>query len=732
MSFFTELKRRNVFRVAAAYIIVGWLLTEVLATLLPMFGAPDWVGKAVVVVAAVTFVPVVIFAWAFELTPDGIKREKDVDRSQSITDQTGRKLNYVTIAAVILGVAFMAWSNSGVEKSSTSADDGNTAVPPSVAVLPFVNMSGNTDNEYFSDGLTETLLHMLSQVPDIKVAARTSSFAFKNKEQDIRKIAGELGVAHVLEGSVQRAGDKVRITAQLIRADDGFHVWSSNYDRTLDDIFAIQDEIAADVGHSLKSSLLGSNAVQIESIGTHDVLAYDLYLQALSHRAAGSYASLEEAEELLKQALLRDPEFHDAKRVLGSIYYAQQETGLKDQDQAFENAVILLEQVYAARPGDATAKALLTSINAFRAENTGSYRALKDAVPKMLQLVSAAPNDIDVRIECTRVLLIAGQTDEALLQIEAAQQIDPINARVHYHHGRVLERLDRYEEARGAFARSLELQPDQPNAYSRLAEMSLSVGDGVGYVSNLLNAMAIDSQDHEIATALAWFLYRLGLPDHADYYRDRAQLIAPDSPSARLAMLVSARARGDWRRSDKLARSMVMDNIDERHGSYFMAVYTVLMNGVRNEGAAEALDFIERYQPGFNNPVSNEISPKVRYAQTEAGSAWSAAFGEEKAGGMLRQVWDILETLGVNPHENEVAYLDLLALTADTGVAVDFALEHVMTNKVTDAIFWREIFEYPHMHEVSADPRVQEGLRRWDERAVATREEVRMYLDGLQ
>lgn len=732
MSLFTELKRRNVFRVAAAYIIVGWLLTEVLATLLPMFGAPDWVGKAIVVVVAVTFIPVVIFAWAFELTPEGIKREKDVDRSQSITDDTGRKLDYVTIAAVILGVAFIAWSGSGVDKRPAPANDNNASVPPSVAVLPFVNMSGNIDNEYFSDGLTETLLHMLSQVPDIKVAARTSSFAFKNKEQDIRKIAGELGVAHVLEGSVQRAGDKVRVTAQLIRADDGFHVWSSNYDRTLNDIFAIQDEIAADVGRSLKSSLLGSNAVRIESIGTHDVLAYDLYLQALSHRAAGSYTSLEEAEELLKQALLRDPEFYDAKRVLGSVYYAQQETGLKDQDQALENAVILLEQVLAVRPSDATAKALLTSINAFRAENTGAYRAFQDAVPKMLELVSAAPNDIDVRIECARVLSFAGQNDEALLHIEAAQQIDPINSHVHFLHGRVLEGLDRYEEARNSYARSLELRPDQPNAYNRLAIVSLSIGDGVGYVSNLLNAMAIDSQDHEIATALAWFLYRLGLLDHADYYRDRAQLIAPDSPSARLAVLVSTRARGDWQRSDELARSMVRDNVDERHGSYFMAVYTVLMNGVRNENAAEALQFIERYQPGFNDPQSNLISAKVRFAQAGANAAWVAVYGRETAGEMAAQVWEILLRMGVTIDGYEESYLEMLALTEDTEIATDFALEHVMNKPITETLWWREIFEYPHMGRMAADSRVEKGLHRWDEQAVVTREEVRSYLDGLQ
>ena len=195
-------------------------------------------------------------------------------------------------------------------------------------MLPFVNMSGNSENEYFSDGLTETLLHMLAQVPELRVAARTSSFAFKGQDKDIREIALALRVAHVLEGSVQRAGDRVRITAQLIRANDGFHVWSENYDRTLDDIFGIQDEIATKVGNSLSDSLLGARDKDIEGVATKDVSAYDLYLQALAELAKGSYGSLQAAEGLLKDALSKDPEFLDAKTELARNYLDQMLTGL--------------------------------------------------------------------------------------------------------------------------------------------------------------------------------------------------------------------------------------------------------------------------------------------------------------------------------------------------------------------------------------------------------------------
>ncbi len=246
MPLITELRRRNVFRVAAAYLVVGWLLTEVLTTLLPTLGAPNWAARAVILTFAFGFIPAVVLSWVFELTPDGIKREHEIDRSDSVTGKTGRKLDYVTIVGVILVVVFF-----GFFSARTAVDEPPvvTASNASVAVLPFVNMSDDKDNEYFSDGLTETLLHMLAQVPDLKVAARTSSFAFKDQNRSIQDIAQALGVAHVLEGSVQRVGDRVRITAQLIRAADGFHVWSSSYDRTLDDIFGIQDEIAEKVGN---------------------------------------------------------------------------------------------------------------------------------------------------------------------------------------------------------------------------------------------------------------------------------------------------------------------------------------------------------------------------------------------------------------------------------------------------------------------------------------------------
>ena len=225
MSLFSEMKRRNVIRVAIAYAIVAWLIAQVAELALDSFAAPDWVIKTILLLLIIGFPLALLFAWAFELTPDGLRREKDVDRSDSITRRTGRKLDYVIIAVLVLVLGYFA-----VERfapgSSEDADMAQTKIDKSIAVLPFVNMSSDPEQEYFSDGIAEELLNLLSKIPDLQVSARTSSFQFKGENQDIIEIGRHLNAGLVLEGSVRKSGLNVRITAQLIDASNGFHLWS--------------------------------------------------------------------------------------------------------------------------------------------------------------------------------------------------------------------------------------------------------------------------------------------------------------------------------------------------------------------------------------------------------------------------------------------------------------------------------------------------------------------------
>jgi len=399
MSLINELKRRNVFRVAIAYGVVAWFMLQLADMVLENIAAPAWVMQTLMLVMAIGFPLVVIFAWAFEMTPEGIKKEKDVDRSQSVTQKTGRKLDRMIIGIMAVVIAFLVLDRFvltdtqvestqitetfpiATEEVQPTADTG-----PSVAVLPFVNMSDDASNEYFSDGLTETLLHMLAQLPDLRVAARTSSFAFKGQNTSIAEIASTLGVAHILEGSVQKSGQRIRVTAQLIRATDGFHVWSQNYTRPLEDIFAIQDEIATDVARALDASLLGGS-IKIQNVETKNLSAYEAYLKALEQQAINSYASLPAAQSLFKEAIAADPEFVDAKVGLARNFTIMAWVGIIDEDDAQELAIPLLRQVLDANPDHYQARAMLlyTGLgigNSFDPqERDQKYQELRDLLP---------------------------------------------------------------------------------------------------------------------------------------------------------------------------------------------------------------------------------------------------------------------------------------------------------------------------------------------------------------
>jgi TolB-like protein len=319
LSFFNELKRRNVFRVGFAYVISAWVLLQFVDLVLDNIQAPDWVMKVFMLALVVGFPLALFFAWAFEVTPEGIKKEQDVDRSQSIANQTGRKLDRSIIVILIVAVVYFAWDNFATttpEPEVVPQITQQTATiehtEKSIAVLPFVNMSTDADNEFFSDGIAEEILNVLASIPDLKVAARTSAFAYKGTNTNIADIAKELGVSHVLEGSVRKSGNQVRVTAQLIKADDGFHLWSANYDRELTNIFAIQDEIADSIAEALKVSLELESGAAGNLTGTNSIEAYEHYLKGMSLWHQRTIASLTNAITEFEAAAAIDPNFAKA------------------------------------------------------------------------------------------------------------------------------------------------------------------------------------------------------------------------------------------------------------------------------------------------------------------------------------------------------------------------------------------------------------------------------------
>jgi len=340
MNLFDELKRRNVFRVGIAYAVVAWLVMQFADVVLNNITAPEWVFKAIMLLLAIGFPIVLVFAWAFEMTPEGIKREKDVDRTQSITPNTGKKLDRIIIAGlvlVIIGMGVERFWFAGHEAPQVTQTQPVTATPTtqqdnpppaasvaaevtgqSVAVLPFVAMSKGDDDSYFADGLTEEILNSLARLPELLVTARTSSFHFKDQNLPIPEVAAALGVKNVVEGSVRRSGERVRITAQLIRAEDGFHLWSETYDRTLEDVFAVQEDIAESIAETLNVVLNEDKRQKMRDARIENVEAFIAYQKGLemvakAHSTSDPLALLPQANAWFDQALAIVPSITNAQ-----------------------------------------------------------------------------------------------------------------------------------------------------------------------------------------------------------------------------------------------------------------------------------------------------------------------------------------------------------------------------------------------------------------------------------
>jgi TolB-like protein len=330
MSFFSELQRRNVVRVGIAYTVIAWVIAQVAEFAFESFGAPDWTIKSIIVLLLIGLPVVLIFAWVYEMTPEGLKKEKDVDRSTSITPQTGRRVDRVIIGALVVALGFFAadkylWQSTPAEVSPAATAEPVHATPAadssapdkSVAVLPFIAMSDGPDDEFFADGLTEEILNSLAQLPELLVTARTSAFVFKGDDlPPIPEIAERLGVKHVVEGSVRRAGERLRVTAQLIRAEDGFHLWSNNYDSTAEDTIRVQENIAERIALALDVVLDEEKREAMRRAGLRDVEAFTLYQKGIdyfdrAHGGLGIVDGLREANVFFDQVIARVPEFPD-------------------------------------------------------------------------------------------------------------------------------------------------------------------------------------------------------------------------------------------------------------------------------------------------------------------------------------------------------------------------------------------------------------------------------------
>jgi TolB-like protein/Flp pilus assembly protein TadD len=461
LSLFKELKRRNVFRVAAAYFIIGWLIMQAGDVLAPALRLPEWITSALAFFLILGFPLAMFFAWAYEMTPEGIMKDQGDNQDQPTANATGVILNRTIVIALVLTLAYISVDKfilepqrdaellESVQTETVHAEDAtgpateekSAELDKSIAVLPFVNMSDDTGNEYFSDGLSEELLNLLARIPELKVAARTSSFSFKNKDLDIPEIATRLKVAHVLEGSVRKHGNQLRITAQLIQADNGYHLWSETYDRQLDNVFQMQEDIASAVVDALRITLLG----EVPKTRRTDPAAYQLFLEGQYLKRQISMDALNRAVQAFKRAVEIDPAYVPAWAELADTYLwgggldelSHEETSVL-ADQAIQTAI-------SADP-DYAFTYYVRGIWWIFAENR-----FNKGVEDFELALKLDPDDAFIVAAIGKGAFLTGKFDIAISQYQMALAMEPVVPEFYFFLGRAYLSSGRLDDAEASF-----------------------------------------------------------------------------------------------------------------------------------------------------------------------------------------------------------------------------------------------------------------------------------------
>jgi TolB-like protein/Tfp pilus assembly protein PilF len=467
VSLFAELKRRNVFRVSAAYAVVAWLLLQVGDTLAPALRLPDWTTPLLIFFLVLGFPLSLFLAWAYEVTPDGIKRECSVGEAKPKSSESGRQLDFAIIGLLTIALAYFVYDKYAEAPVFVTEDVTAATERKTIAVLPFLNLSTDPEQEFFSDGLSEELLHMLAKIPELRVTSRSSAFSYKGKDFKIIDVGRELGVDHVLEGSVRMSGDKIRITAQLIDVGDDSHIWSETWDRTLDDVFVIQDEIAQAVVSSLRIQLLGEAPHATKT----SAKVFALYLQARHLRNARSEAGLIDSVELLQQAIDIDPEYAPVWVLLGEVHTLAVLSDLKPVDESFRLARIAAQEALRIDHNSGSAHALLGDISMNYDWDFASARRHLDTA------LALDPSDVSVLSSAGSLAWRTGRFEEALEFALQAKDLEPLAAPTFEGLASAYMRLGQFDEARAALEKIRTLSPDFIGINFHLCRYFLRIGD---------------------------------------------------------------------------------------------------------------------------------------------------------------------------------------------------------------------------------------------------------------
>ena len=569
-NFFAELKRRNVYKVAVAYAVVGWLVIQISSTVLPTFHAPEWVVQTLVVLVALGFPIALVLAWAFELTPDGIKRAEDVAPHESITPKTGRKLVGITVVLAVIAAGLFAFQFLRGKPAATSGPGTTVAsvatpalllIPEkSIAVLPFESLSEDKSNAYFAEGIQDEILTRLAKVADLKVISRTSTQHFKSSPDNLPQIARQLGVAHILEGSVQKFNDQARVNVQLINAATDTHLWAETFDRKLTDIFVVESEIAKTIAEALQAKLTGSEKAAMSKKPTDNPEAYELYLKGRFFWNKRTAADLRKSIDYFNQAIAKDSNY--------ALAYA-----------GLSQSWLVIPAYNGGAPVDACPQAETAARKALAIDNTlseavaslASYKALyefdfADALKEYERAIQLNPNDATPHHWlAVDTLANTGQHERELAEMKRALELDPLSLVLHTNLGNAYLHNARLNDAIAEFRKTLEL-------------------DDSFYFAQWSYGMALELQGR--------------IPDAIAQYEKAATIT--DDP---IIQGLLGRAYGITGRKEEARR--ILEHLRQLRGQHYIAAYTLALVYVGLGDKTEAVNWLEQ---GYREHDGNSLS----------------------------------------------------------------------------------------------------------------------------
>jgi TolB-like protein/Tfp pilus assembly protein PilF len=615
-SFLKELRRRNVFKVGMAYAIVAWLLMQLTAIAVPALYLPGWTLSLITYLLIIGFPLILLFAWAFEITPEGFKPTHHVELDESITSITGRKFDFIIIGLMAVAIIFLLLDNYvWVEEASppvvttTTETKTEEKVEPvvvtdrkSIAVLPFANRSKSEDDVYFVDGIHDDILTQLQKITDMKVISRTSVMQYRDTQKTMKTIGEELGVATLLEGGVQRAGKQVRINVQLIDANKDEHLWAEVYDRELTaaNIFAIQSEIATAIANALLATLSPEEQERIAAVPTENLAAYEAYLLGKQRMAKRTSAGLAEAMDYFQQAITLDPKFALAYVGLSVTYYLQIYFSGLPQEEMFSKAEAAINKALALDDKLGEAYTALGALKEDMRDNDGAEAAFKKALTLNPNYAATYNWYGDFQSE-------RGDHEEALALHRKGAELDPLSPILQFDIGRDLERLGRFDEALAQYEKTIEIGPDSPLGYWGKGDyywfVSGQLDEGLRWV---LKSLSLDPDSPPTQAYISYLYWDLGDDEQAECWANRAIELAPESGDANMAMQALYFRRGNETQTLKYAHK-TLEIRDWWYWPYSLAV--LRHHDVRMGNYIEARARYEKRYPA----LLAENKPKIGY-----------------------------------------------------------------------------------------------------------------------